>query len=66
MHDPEEMVPRGSVAREWNVCTRSVARWEKAKIPGFDEPIFHNGRVYHRRKKLELAKRGRLSTEEER
>jgi hypothetical protein len=66
MHGPEEMVPRGLAAREWNVSTRSVARWEKAKLPGFDEPIFVNGRVYHRRKKLESAKRGRLSAEEER
>ena len=64
LHESEEVVPRGGVAREFNVCVRTIARWERAKVLGFDEPIDINGRKYHRRSKIELAKRGRPSSEE--
>ena len=58
MNHPEEVVPRPLVAREFNVCSRSIRRWQQAKIPGFDEPVTINGRVFHRRSKIEQAKRG--------
>jgi hypothetical protein len=56
----EEMVPRAQVAREWNISHRTVTRWEQARTPGFDDPVEVNGRWYHRRSRLELAKAGRL------
>jgi hypothetical protein len=59
MSEPEELVPRRKAAREWNRDPRTIARWEKAKLLGFDEPIAMNGHIYHRRSRLELAKRSR-------
>jgi hypothetical protein len=52
----EELVPRRRAGDEWNVTPRTVARWEEAKLPGFDDPVTVNRRVYHRRSRLELAK----------
>lgn len=57
----EELVPRRHAANEWNVSARTVARWEEARLPGFDEPVIVNRRVYHRRSRLEIAKAGRDS-----
>jgi hypothetical protein len=53
-----ELVPRPLVAKELNLSSRTICRYEKAKIPGFDEPVVINGRVFHRRSKIEEAKRG--------
>jgi hypothetical protein len=55
----EELVPRPRAAAECGVSTRTAARWEAAKLPGFDDPITINRRVYHRRSRLEVAKAGR-------
>jgi hypothetical protein len=55
---PDELVPRGRVADEFNVCPRTVARWEAAKLPGFDDPVTINKRKYHRRSRFEPVKRG--------
>jgi hypothetical protein len=55
----EELVPRRRAADEWNVSPRTVARWERAKLPGFDAPITVNCRIYHKRSRLEIAKAGR-------
>jgi hypothetical protein len=52
----EELVPRPRAKAECGVSTRTAARWEVAKLPGFDEPVTINGRVYHRRSRLEIAK----------
>jgi hypothetical protein len=57
LNDPDEIIPRGPLSREFHVCPRTIARWEKAKLAGFDEPIEINGRIYHRRRRVELAKR---------
>jgi hypothetical protein len=54
----EELVPRRRAADEWHVSPRTVARWEESKLAGFDDPIAVNGRIYHRRSRLELAKAG--------
>jgi hypothetical protein len=59
MSDPEELVPRRKAADEWNRDPKTIARWEKAKLRGLDEPVVINGRIYHRRSKLEAAKRSR-------
>jgi hypothetical protein len=53
--DTDEMVPRPKVAKEWNRNPRTIDRWERAKILGFDQPVVLNGRVYHRRSRLNLA-----------
>ncbi len=51
-----ELISRGRAAREFGVTLRTVSNWEAAKVPGFDEPIKINGRVYHRREKLDAVK----------
>jgi hypothetical protein len=56
--DIEQLVPRPLAAKEWNVTPRTVQRWEKAKLPGFDQGRKINGRVYHPRSRLEAAKAG--------
>jgi hypothetical protein len=56
----DELVPRGGVAREFNVVPRTIKRWEEAKLTGFDDPVVINHRVYHRRSRYEPVKHGRL------
>lgn len=55
---PEELVPRTVVGREVHRHPRTIARWEKAKVFGFDEPVVIQGIVYHKRSRLEVAKAG--------
>src|ERR1700730_6867385 len=57
----EELVPRPRVAREYNVSTRTIFRWEQAGLPGVDEPVVINRRVYYRQSRLEAAKRAATS-----
>jgi hypothetical protein len=52
----EELVPRPLVARECNISWRTLIRWERDGVFGFDEPIKVHGRVYHRRSRLEQGK----------
>jgi hypothetical protein len=56
--NPDPFVPRPMVAREFGRCTRTIQRWEEARIFGFDEPITIRGNVYHKRSKIEAAKAG--------
>jgi hypothetical protein len=58
---PEEMVPRRIVADEFHRDIKTVKRWEARKVEGFDEPIEINGRIYHKRSKIEGAKAGARS-----
>jgi DNA-binding transcriptional MerR regulator len=51
-----ELVSRSNAAREFGVTHRTIQNWEASKVPGFDAPIKINGRVYHRRDKLEAVK----------
>ena len=52
----DELVPRRRATQEFGVCQRTIARWERIKLLGFDEPVVINNRVYHRRSRLELGK----------
>jgi hypothetical protein len=52
------LVPRSQVAREFGVVPRTIIRWEIDRLPGFDEPITINKRIYHRRSSIERAKGG--------
>jgi hypothetical protein len=52
----EELVPRPQCGKEFGRSTRTIKRWEDAKIPGFDRPIIINGRVFHPRSRIEAAK----------
>ena len=56
--NPDSFVPRSAVAKEFGRCTRTIQRWEEAKIFGFDEPVTIQGNVYHKRSKIEAAKAG--------
>lgn len=59
----EELVPRSRAAAEFHVVPRTIARWENLKLPGFDDPVEINRRIYHRRSGIERAKSGRKSVE---
>jgi hypothetical protein len=54
----EELVPRPLVAKEFNVSHRTVCRWENKKVPGFDDPVEINNRIFHKRSRIEAVKRG--------
>jgi hypothetical protein len=54
---PEELVPRRQVAREFGVTTRTVCRWEHSQLPGFDGRVCINRRNYHPRTLIESAKK---------
>jgi hypothetical protein len=60
MSSIDELVPRGTVAREFGVSTMTI-RAELAKLPGFDASVLINGKNYHRRGKIEAVKAGRAS-----
>ena len=53
----DQLVPRPQFAKELGVSHRTICRYERAKRPGFDEPIMIGNRVYHRRSKVEAVKR---------
>ncbi|TPV99128.1 MAG: hypothetical protein USCAAHI_01434 [Beijerinckiaceae bacterium] len=57
-HDHEELVPRLQVAKEFGRSARTITRWERAGVFGFDQPIFLKRNVYHRRSRIEAAKVG--------
>jgi DNA-binding transcriptional MerR regulator len=52
--DPEELVPRAKLAKEFGVNTRTIIRWQK--FPAF-QPTRINGRNYYSRGLIEAAKK---------
>jgi CENP-B N-terminal DNA-binding domain len=60
-NDFDLLVPRAQIAKEFGICHQTVRRWEAAKVPGFDERVEIQGRIYHRRSCIERAKLARNS-----
>jgi hypothetical protein len=54
----EELVPRPQVAKELGRSPRTITRWERAKVFGFDQPVTIKGMVYHKRSRIEEGKTG--------
>jgi hypothetical protein len=52
------LVPRSQVARECGVSTRTIVRWQEARLPGLDAPVFINKHWYFKRSDVERAKAG--------
>jgi hypothetical protein len=53
----ETLLPRRKCADEIGVTVRSVCRYEKLRLPGFDTPVKINGRTFHPRSAIEAVKR---------
>jgi len=59
-YSPEKMVPAATVAAEFDITRRTLARWAANKALGFPAPTIINGRWYFHRKPLEAWKIARV------
>jgi predicted DNA-binding transcriptional regulator AlpA len=57
---PTDLIPKPTVAREFNVSGRTVSRWMEDKDLGFPAPIRLRNRLYFARSALEEWKANRI------
>jgi DNA-binding transcriptional MerR regulator len=53
---PPELVARSRIAKELDVSTRTICRWESEGRPGFDRPVKIGHQVFHPRDRIEAVK----------
>jgi hypothetical protein len=55
------IIPDRRVCARYEVCTRTLARWDASSTLGFPKPIVINGRKYRREDELEAWERARVA-----
>jgi hypothetical protein len=61
MNDADALIPDPKVAKRYNVCNRTIARWDSNSKLGFPKPFWINNRRYRRLLELQEWERARAA-----